>query len=210
MFTLKSPSSGSSIQASVILNLILVVVALLVAVVKTYNENTLTIGDGFVRIDESSLTAYNALVPVYRGGESTPQAPAPGVYSLSVFHQLHCLVSSKPRKVSTHSLRSVQYLSEMKRSLRWGYDVATKRDNLTALEESQVRNLGRTLYHMGHCGEYLRKSAMCSGDMALEPADIFAGGTKAQTSDWETTWHQCRNWGEIFGFAERFRYEKDQ
>ncbi|KAK6544808.1 hypothetical protein TWF694_001490 [Orbilia ellipsospora] len=55
--------------------------------------------------------------------------------------------------------------------------------------------------HIDHCLEYLRHSIMCSADTALEPWKAEEGGVDG----WGTT-HMCRDYDELFKWAEAYRF----
>ncbi|KAF3902728.1 hypothetical protein AA313_de0202613 [Arthrobotrys entomopaga] len=55
--------------------------------------------------------------------------------------------------------------------------------------------------HINHCLEYLRHSIMCAADTALEPWKEEEGGVDG----WGTT-HMCRDYDELFRWAEAYRF----
>ncbi|KAK4216772.1 hypothetical protein QBC37DRAFT_416156 [Rhypophila decipiens] len=101
-----------------------------------------------------------------------------GRFCVAAFHQLHCL-----------------YLIHvaLQRAVRGLEGDFTKQQPETNLEES----------HTLHCVDYLRESIMCTADNNLEP---FGPETEGKGVDGFGSVHQCRDWGALFDWSKRFRY----
>jgi len=76
-------------------------------------------------------------------------------YCILIFHQVHCVVSSRPSTISWHARANVKQLKAM---LKYAIES-------TSQQKSSGQN--RTVEHLQHCFDYLRQAVMCSGDMAL-------------------------------------------
>ena len=113
---------------------------------------------------------------------------APNLSVISVFHQLHCLVSST-RSAIWGLTHFQQY------TLRRAYYSTSEPGEL----EDFDFGLDRTS-HTSHCFEYLRQSLMCSADPSIEPADTRVDGFLG----WGFQ-RQCRNFVELKGWAENSR-----
>lgn len=130
------------------------------------------------------------------------------IYSLSVLHQLHCLVGIPPK-----------LYNPTRRALTFGhcgctctctcnvlYSYSTQgviRDVIKKYEKhDKSRFAGRG--HEYHCIDYIRQSIMCSGDMTLDYAELHEDGTRRGFSGANST-HQCRDWDAIVHWAEENR-----
>lgn len=64
--------------------------------------------------------------------------------------------------------------------------------------------------HFSHCLDYLRESIMCSADTTLEPfKGKFDAGGGGNGVDGTGSVHQCRDFVQVYEWAERFRYNDD-
>ncbi|KAH7336727.1 hypothetical protein BKA65DRAFT_479602 [Rhexocercosporidium sp. MPI-PUGE-AT-0058] len=128
--------------------------------------NIMPIGGGFI-------------IPKKRGDMVLPppmKIHGEEVYSISVFHQLHCL----------HSILE-------------GFN--NPRYNRTAHHHG-VETQADVVKHMEHCFDYLRQSIMCCGDTALEGQSTLF--TEAGTSG-EDSHHMCKNYEQLLTLAETHR-----
>ncbi|EFQ91546.1 hypothetical protein PTT_11592 [Pyrenophora teres f. teres 0-1] len=102
------------------------------------------------------------------------------VYSMSMFHQLHCL----------NSIR-------MQLGMLEGFI------NNTAADVHQ-RNVFAPESHVNHCFDYLRQAIMCAGDLSLEhsvvPSEFGFNG-------WGTS-HKCADWSAMWDIAVDRRYDQ--
>jgi len=72
-------------------------------------------------------------------------------------------------------------------------------------------NILKASDHTTHCFDYLRVSIMCAADTTLEPfRSQFDGMTPGKSVDGFGSNHQCRNFDEVFAWAEKFRYNDDK
>jgi hypothetical protein len=118
--------------------------------------------------------AWNALLPEGRGFVYVPDSEKyslpPGektfygeIYSVSMFHQLHCL----------GQLRKYYWLM-----------VDGVMDNSTSLKPMVEGLLGPSGEHVSHCFDYLRQTLQCSGDMALEWPRKEEDGSRFAVDGW--------------------------
>lgn len=131
-----------------------------------------------------SDAAWDALLPSGRGfvfvsdspsyglppGESTPHGE---IYSVALFHQLHCL--GQLRKYHWMWVESAQ---------------ANETGKLRKMAEEMVGDGGE---HVRHCFDYLRQTVQCAGDMALEWPRTEADGRRFAVDGWGVA-HECRSW----------------
>jgi len=121
-------------------------------------------GNGFITVRNPRL--HKQLKP----GLKTPKNKDSEVYTVSMFHQLHCLIAI--------------------RSHLWGLDSASKSHNQTALDKLYADTM-----HMDHCFDYVRQALMCAGDMTLEWPDFVKGEDgEEHRMDGESIPHQCKSW----------------
>lgn len=104
---------------------------------------------------------------------------------ISVFHQLHCLVSNLHRPYRDRRANICQYMT---------------REGYYAAREGNVDQVNAA--HLMHCWDYLRQSIMCNADTTLEwvPAPPNDKGS--------TGWgyeHTCRDFDAIAQWAEENR-----
>ena len=116
-------------------------------------------GRGFVFIDDPSQ--YD-LEP----GQDTQWGP---IYSVSLFHQIHCL--GKLRK-----------------------SVWTLLDGVKSGDTKQSKLLlGTEGHHINHCIDYLRQGIMCAGDMSMEWPRTESDGRRISVDGWGVP-HVCKSW----------------
>ncbi|RFU32353.1 hypothetical protein B7463_g3991, partial [Scytalidium lignicola] len=100
------------------------------------------------------------------------------VFTTSVTHQLHCL----------YKLQEV-FSSFM-------------------LNRTETQEFKETVWHSGHCFEYLRQSILCCGDTALEGKQTSFPDKNLPGSDGWDAKHICRNYDQIRNHLERNRMWK--
>lgn len=126
------------------------------------------------------------------------------IYSLSVLHQLHCLVRALSKASIPNPSREVLPLAN-KFGLCFTHTCTQGviRDVIKKYEKhDKSRFAGRG--HEYHCIDYIRQSIMCSGDMTLDYAELHEDGTRRGFSGANST-HQCRDWDAIVHWAEENR-----
>lgn len=106
-----------------------------------------------------------------------PNIPGKQVFSLAIFHQLHCLM----------------HLSDFMDKL-----VVQIRNRDFSLDDN-------FLWHNDHCFNYIRHAIMCFGDTTLEGQTLTPGLEHVPGTDGTGATHMCRNFDEIREFAEKRR-----
>ncbi|MCJ1315341.1 hypothetical protein MMC15_000658 [Xylographa vitiligo] len=74
-----------------------------------------------------------------------------------------------------------------------------------ALDGTTTDRMGHAL----HCFEYLRQSILCAADTTLEPFRSRFEDSEGNGVDGMASLHQCRNFDQVYDWAERFRYNDD-
>ncbi|KAI9146896.1 Oxidase ustYa [Paramyrothecium foliicola] len=129
-------------------------------------DNLMPSGRGFVLVEDPKS---------YGLGPGIPTDTEVDRYSISMFHQLHCL----------GMVREMYFAS-----------VHGSKANVFGEEELSGTELKhQQMIHIGHCFDYLRQAIMCAGDMTLEGAMLLPNGEvgPAGVDGWGAT-HQCRSW----------------
>lgn len=111
------------------------------------------------------------------------------VYCISMFHQLHCLAGLN----TAFSLLSTNSSSP------------PPNDDPTISSPQQKHKHASAPEHLMHGFDYLRQAIMCAGDTALEPAAQWKNTRMRLVDGWGVT-HSCRNYREVYDFAERNVY----
>ncbi|KAL7939302.1 hypothetical protein V8C35DRAFT_275146 [Trichoderma chlorosporum] len=79
------------------------------------------------------------------------------------------------------------------------------------LFEALEANISEPHSHTFHCLDYLRESILCASDSTLEPfKPNFDSTAHRKGVDGYGTPHQCRDFGKLRSWAERFRYNDNQ
>ncbi|THX81991.1 hypothetical protein D6D04_03776 [Aureobasidium pullulans] len=155
--------------------------------VQTFERNSLYAS----RPSPESDAAWNALLPEGRGFVYVPESEKyslpPGekvfygeIYSVSLFHQLHCL----------GQLRKYYWLL-----------VDGVKSNSTSLKPMVEGLLGPSGEHVSHCFDYLRQTLQCAGDMALEWPRKEEDGSRFAVDGWNIP-HECRSWDHIVDYMK--------
>ncbi|KFY35975.1 hypothetical protein V494_05428 [Pseudogymnoascus sp. VKM F-4513 (FW-928)] len=140
----------------------------------------LSAGSGMVSIEQPEQ--YN-LPPSYT--DHYKNSTKAEVYSMSMYHQLHCLAA-----------------------IRLHFGSMTGKFNADANKPITSRRVFRHESHLDHCFDYLRQAIMCAGDLALEASVVpnefgFNGwGTSHQCADWRVMWDTA--------IAHRYMYDPDK
>jgi hypothetical protein len=104
------------------------------------------------------------------------------VYSMAVFHELHCLM---------HINGFVDQLVMKIRRKEW------------TLDEGEIA-------HNDHCFNYIRNALLCCGDTTLEGQTQTPELKNIPGTDGTGAVHICRNYDEIFKYAEDVRLADDK
>lgn len=102
------------------------------------------------------------------------------VFSVAVFHQLHCL----------------HYVLKEFNNLLESSNVTPRHGTHNHMPETE------TLQHVGHCFDYLRSSLMCCGDTAFEGQ---ASDTNEPGILGEGSLHMCNDYEKIRSWAQSHR-----
>ncbi|KAF7943964.1 hypothetical protein EAE96_010377 [Botrytis aclada] len=128
-------------------------------------DDLMPAGRGFILVEDPKKYGLRPGLPSVNG---------PDRYSVSVFHQLHCLGMIR------ESYNSV--LMGVRLHIHGDEDLSD-----SAAQESEKE-------HISHCFDYLRQAMMCSVDMTIEWAMEMPDGKPPFTVDgWGIT-HTCRDW----------------
>ncbi|KAK5997736.1 Oxidase ustYa [Cladobotryum mycophilum] len=112
----------------------------------------------------------------YNLGPGIPTEGGPDRYSISMFHQLHCLGMVRESYYAGTQGRKAHVSSE------------------DGLSNTQMEHSRRQ--HIGHCFDYLRQAIMCAGDMTLESAETSPDGkVRASVDGWGIE-HKCKSWND--------------
>jgi len=104
-------------------------------------------------------------------------APGKEVYTIAVFHELHCLMHLSG------------YIDKLVMQIR-------KKDS--TLDEGAI-------WHNDHCFNYLRNALLCCGDTTLEGQAQTPELEGVAGTDGTGAVHICRNFDEIKAYAEKTR-----
>ncbi|KAH9203073.1 hypothetical protein DL95DRAFT_399693 [Leptodontidium sp. 2 PMI_412] len=99
------------------------------------------------------------------------------IYSVALFHQIHCL-----------GMLRGNYWELLSR--------ADKQDDLESLKNFAQHHMKNN--HANHCFDYLRQSLQCAADMSLEWPEP---GTKS-TDGWGVP-HLCKSWDSVMGYMDK-------
>lgn len=118
------------------------------------------------------------------------------VFTTSMTHQLHCLVS--PRHPLPSPLLFLAILTLRPRQ----YTIIEAHSALSAGEPERLGE--ESGFHLSHCFDYLRQSIMCCGDVALEGKQTtFPEGTDG-SDGWDAK-HVCRDYTQVKRYLTRKR-----
>ncbi|KAI5927177.1 hypothetical protein F4810DRAFT_433128 [Camillea tinctor] len=144
-----------------------------------------------------SNAAWDSLMPSGRGfvlvenpedyglGPGVPTDVGPDRYSISMFHQLHCLGMIR---------ESYYAMVRQERPDIYGQEL---------LSDEEQKETQRT--HIGHCFDYIRQAIMCAGDLTLEGLLKTPSGELGSSVDgWGIT-HQCRSWDQAVSWTQQHK-----
>ncbi|KAL1877503.1 hypothetical protein Daus18300_002490 [Diaporthe australafricana] len=138
------------------------------------------------RAMDSSDSAWTKLIP-----DTLPppiQLNGDDIFSVSVFHQLHCL---------HYILKEFNKLLHPNETSHHSHDHTAEQGDDHGGESQE-----EALKHVGHCFDYVRNSLMCCGYVAFEGqgSDIEDPGTLGEAS-----YHVCKNYDAIKAWAQASR-----
>ncbi|KAK3486807.1 uncharacterized protein B0T23DRAFT_448009 [Neurospora hispaniola] len=143
------------------------------------------VGQGFIAVDDPSQ--YTLPQPIDFQDQT--------VYSISVFHQLHCLYTIMQ---AYNSLSEPNHDHNPPSAASQGH---TRRDNG---HHNPSHSQGHTNHnHIDHCFRYLRQSVVCCGDTALEGQDL--NHPELSATDGTGAVHLCKDYRALKGWAEERR-----
>ncbi|KAI9172797.1 Oxidase ustYa [Paramyrothecium foliicola] len=153
--------------------------------------------------NQATVDAWEDIVPLGQGSVQWPDK-SHKVYTLSVVHQLHCLLCI--------FLPFLFFLLVFCRrdaddAVQWSIHQSyytDSRDDENGQDEHNHNQRHRRgeggFAHMRHCFDYLRQTLMCAGDVTLEPVDPELGGV----TGWDNL-RVCRDYDQIKQWAEMHR-----
>lgn len=103
------------------------------------------------------------------------------IYSVAMFHQMHCLGQI--------------------RKIYWVFRDAISMEELGIAKKFT----GRQGHHVQHCLDYLRQSILCAGDMTLEWPMLEGVAQGLAVDGWDIP-HQCKSRTAIMDYMERMHY----
>ncbi|KAK1753588.1 hypothetical protein QBC47DRAFT_430365 [Echria macrotheca] len=136
-------------------------------------------GKGHVRVEDPQAWGLSGGYPLEDKAHSQAEE-----YTISVFHQLHCLAAIK---------------SKLSKLQDWYHGENDKEYLAFALSQDHMRD-----EHIYHCVDYIRQSIICCGDTTLEKARTVDGKLAAGVDGWDVK-HQCRDFDAILEYAAAHR-----
>ncbi|KAF2275216.1 uncharacterized protein EI97DRAFT_443456 [Westerdykella ornata] len=112
--------------------------------------------------------------------------------SVTVFHQLHCLVGPS---IPSHRIMTINH---EQRALQVAYHKAI--DGGLTFQPNMHINISPV--HTEHCFDYLRQGLMCSADTNLEVNDFWARTIGTTTGRTE---RQCRDFRAVVEWAQKWK-----
>jgi hypothetical protein len=144
-------------------------------------------GLGYVKVQDP--TAYNDLpTPINDYPDET-------VFTTSVVHQLHCLVSL---------LHPTNRRSDLAIDIHthWQYNILAVYAAMTGGNPHGIPT--EMTFHLQHCFEYLRLNIMCCGDVALEGAETTFPDGFDGSDGWDAK-HICKDYTQVYEYMDRRR-----
>ena len=175
---------------------------------------------GFLDDAHRELIAGAPTIAVGRGFVHHPQL-APFISNIAVFHQLHCLVSTRhppllsrsrfSRRVVNSWISGLELTSGRQHGIRVTYYTALHRlghvdGTASAADDAFLEAVGARTdpEHMRHCFDYLRRALMCAADTNLE---AVSRETRV-TTGWGSR-RVCRDYAAVKAWAEEWRNSSD-
>ncbi|KAH8724167.1 hypothetical protein GQ44DRAFT_740603 [Phaeosphaeriaceae sp. PMI808] len=139
-----------------------------ISATKAYWFGLMPRGEGFLDIPD--YKSYVLPPPMHFKG-----LPGMEVYSIAVYHELHCL------------MHIAFFMDKL---------IMKIRNKDFTMDEGEIG-------HNDHCFNYLRNAVMCCGDTTLEGQSQAKMFEHVAGTDGTGAVHVCRNFDEIFAWAER-------
>jgi hypothetical protein len=155
------------------------------------------VGRGHIAVQEPAAWNLSGGYPLREKSHSGAEG-----YSISVFHQVHCLVS--PSSEQTYRSELIKFQAAIKSRFLRLSNSSTYSDtekHIHSLHRHERRKLETELQHINHCFDYLRQAVMCSGDTTLEKAVVGDDGNVERIIEGWGVEHQCRDYDAIYAFA---------
>ncbi|KAM3499130.1 hypothetical protein MY10362_007594 [Beauveria mimosiformis] len=142
---------------------------------------------------QGTSEAWVSIVPVGQGTVQFPRG-SHNLYTLSVVHQLHCLITAISRSLLDSADRFIPRHRADAEISKWSIhgNYYRKVDGNPDTDMSAA--------HMRHCFDYLRQGLMCASDTSLEPVDPKLGGVTGWGSE-----RLCRDYQQVVAWAEDHR-----
>jgi hypothetical protein len=147
------------------------------AVDKNWDQHINNALSGYITIPNP--TAYNLRPGVEYGHHNFSE-----IFSISFYHQLHCLAMI--RQAYYHPLNPHMH----------GHD-----------SRSPPSETARRTAHLDHCFDYLRQRITCAADMTVEWAKEEVDGSRRQVDGWGIPHRECRDMEKVEAFMERWRID---
>ena len=129
--------------------------------------------------------AYNLRPGVEYGRKNSSE-----IFSISFYHQLHCLAMI--RHAYYHPLNAHMHSHDSRSPLGLG---------------SPASETAQRTAHLDHCFDYIRQGITCAADMTVEWAKEEVDGSRRQVDGWGIPHRECRNMEKVEAFMERWRIE---
>ncbi|KAF2010398.1 hypothetical protein BU24DRAFT_399713 [Aaosphaeria arxii CBS 175.79] len=136
-------------------------------------------GRGFVLVDDPKKYGYRKGVPTEKGDR----------YSVSVFHQIHCL----------GMIRASYYKGNGTAKPIGHLEGDLPADILEEVHE----------HHIAHCFDYLRQALMCSADTTIEWAVVQSTGERRQVDGWGVPHKKCKDWNVLMAWMNEHKAPSD-
>lgn len=123
------------------------------------------------------------------------------LYGISMFHQIHCLVSLNPNILVPSADGAQAAIRHVFWQLMDGKldPVEFEASDGDTTSPNYVPH-DHGLWHIKHCFNYVRHGLQCAGDTTIEIPTLFNGHTVFL--GWNTT-HQCRNYETVWDYTLR-------
>lgn len=157
---------------------------------------------GFIIVDEPSKYGLYGGYPVGNTSESKKPENSE-IYCISMFHQLHCLVSSFPDLLRHDNHDSEEQHKEsvwgIKRSTCILWRKNSSSEALSWLFASGMLPMKPSL-PVSWAANIEWQGVMCAGDLTLEKSVVVNGELDRSVDGWGVI-HECKNWNSMYDIA---------